>query len=125
MNALNKAAAAALSLSLLSGCVIVADGDGNRRDHNRSAIKQEEQNREAISRLQLGSSRESVLAAMGTPDFSDAFSHDESAYQIYYYRTHRVHADGDTTRDETTPLVFINDKLVGWGESALTRFPQR
>ncbi|MEX2498222.1 MAG: DUF3192 domain-containing protein [Wenzhouxiangellaceae bacterium] len=26
--------------------------------------------------------------------------------------------DGETTRDETTPLVFANDELIGWGEMA-------
>ena len=33
-------------------------------------------------------------------------------------RTHRTHSDGDTTRDETTPLVFEDGKLVGIGERA-------
>jgi len=26
---------------------------------------------------------------------------------------------GRTTKDETTPLVFVDGELVGWGESAI------
>ncbi|WP_279513250.1 DUF3192 domain-containing protein [Idiomarina aquatica] len=36
-------------------------------------------------------------------------------------RTHRTHADGMTTRDECTPIVFIDDKLTGTGELALDK----
>jgi len=32
-----------------------------------------------------------------------------------FYRTRRTEADGETSRDETTPLVFKNNELVGWG----------
>jgi hypothetical protein len=33
-----------------------------------------------------------------------------------FYRTQRKHSDGETTRDETTPLVFRDNRLIGWGD---------
>jgi hypothetical protein len=38
---------------------------------------------------------------------------------VLLYRTRLVREDGRTTRDETTPLVFVDGELVGWGESAV------
>ncbi len=35
------------------------------------------------------------------------------------YRTHHRHADGATTADETTALVFADGLPIGWGESVL------
>jgi len=37
-----------------------------------------------------------------------------------YYRTSRQHHDSATSKDETTPLIFKNNKLIGWGFDALT-----
>jgi len=34
----------------------------------------------------------------------------DDEYRVLYYRTQRLHADGDTTKDETTPLIFKNEK---------------
>ncbi|MGM7317370.1 DUF3192 domain-containing protein [Idiomarina sp. ST10R2A5] len=34
------------------------------------------------------------------------------------------HADGMTTRDECTAIVFIDDTLAGTGEMALDRIPK-
>jgi hypothetical protein len=46
---------------------------------------------------------------------------DGATYQVLYYRTHRTHSDGETTKDETTPLVFKDSALIGWGMDALAR----
>ena len=61
----------------------------------------------------------SVVADLGDPDFTDAFARGDSEYVVLRYRTQRVKGDGITTRDETTPLVFVDGNLVGWGESAI------
>ena len=40
---------------------------------------------------------------------------DGEEVQVLFYRTNHKHSDSGTTRDETTPLVFRNDQLAGWG----------
>ncbi|TQV72278.1 DUF3192 domain-containing protein [Aliikangiella marina] len=113
---LNLAAASLLAVSL-SGCIIV---DGEYRDWNDSDWKSEQrENRSLISRLELNESRQRVVSRLGAPNFSEAFSRGEDQYRILFYRTHHRHSDGDTTKDETTPLVFKNDTLIGWGHDVL------
>lgn len=107
----------------ISGCVIVA-GDGDWHDDDDSSNWQSEQrdNRQNMTKLSLGQDRSDVLAQMGDPTFTEAFkSEDGTPYQILFYRTHREHGDGETTKDETTAVVFENDKLIGWGNDALQR----
>jgi hypothetical protein len=119
-----KKALLILPLSLaLSGCVIVADGDWDDDDYTSSNWKAEQkQNRESISNLSLGQERSEIVSLMGAATFTEAFTGENgSGYQILFYRTQREHGDGDTTKDETTPLVFENDKLIGWGNDALQR----
>lgn len=41
---------------------------------------------------------------------------------ILRYRTHHRHSDGETTRDETTPLVFVDGTLAAWGEASLVDY---
>ena len=110
-------AAAAL---LLSGCVfhIGDDGDGYVTSH-RSVASQERKARQSIAALPLGIAPQAVMAELGPPDFSDLLRSGAGELRVLRYRTHRTHADGDTTRDETTPLVFLDDELIGTGESAL------
>ncbi|MBN7796864.1 DUF3192 domain-containing protein [Parahaliea mediterranea] len=100
-----------LALSAV-GCVFI---DGELVDHDSWKSEQRD-NREAISRLQIGMSRADVLEQLGTPDDSEAFTRDGEEVRVLFFRTQRRHSDGDTTRDETTPLVFRDDTLVGWGE---------
>lgn len=97
-----------------SGCIYV---DGK---HISKADWQEEQriNRELIAGLELGTSRTEVVSRLGTPAESEALELEGEEVQVLFYRTQRKHSDGTTTRDETTPLVFRNNKLVGWGSAA-------
>jgi len=108
----------------LSGCLIVADGNDWDDDNYGSSNWRSEQNRNRtkISNLTLGVARTEVITQMGSPQFSEAFKGENgSSYQVLFYRTHREHGDGETTKDETTALVFENDTLVGWGNDALQR----
>lgn len=101
------------SLTLLaSGCVYV-NGENIATDDWKD---EQVTNREAISRLSVGASRTAVIEKLGTPNDSEAFVHDDEEVRVLFYRTSRKHADGETSRDETTPLVFKNDRLIGWGE---------
>lgn len=95
-----------------TGCIYV---DGKHAD---SSWRQEQRiNRTAISRLEIGSPRSVVIAELGSPDDSEAFNRDGEEIRVLFYRTQHRHSDGDTTRDETTPLVFENGLLVGWGDA--------
>jgi len=107
---------AASSLALvLSGCVIsVHDGDDG---YTSSWKNKQKENAELISQLQLGTLINDVTADLGGADDSEGFSYKGADYVVLYYRTRHVRSDGETTRDETTPLVFKNGKLIGWGEA--------
>ena len=113
----------AILATTLSGCVIVA-GDHGEFDRELSRADWEDMerdNRSRIANLQIGERYEAVLGQMGQPNFSEAFQMDGATYQVLYYRTHRTHSDGETSKDETTPLVFKDNSLIGWGMDALAR----
>lgn len=113
-----------ISSMALSGCVISIDGDGYENGHNRANIdwqQLEKENREHIAALVLGTKTQSVIDKMGEADFNEALQKDAGQYQVLWYRTQRIKGDGMTTKDECTPLVFRNNELIGWGETALER----
>ncbi len=95
-----------------TGCVFI-DGEHVDMDDWRS---EQDDNREAISQLSIGMSREAVVDRLGTPADSEAFTRDGEEFRVLFYRTRHRHSDGETSRDETTPVVFRNDELVGWGQ---------
>ena len=113
MKTLLKVSFVAMLLTAVSGCVFI-DGEYVDRDDWRGEQKD---NREAISQLEIGMDREAVVQRLGTPNDSEAFSADAGEVRVLFYRTQRKHSDGETTRDETTPLVFEDDVLIGWGDS--------
>jgi len=113
-----KAMVIASQLALVSGCV-VAVNTGDYDEDSGSWQKRQKANREAIAEMSLGRSQSDVEMEMGEPDFTESFQRNGDEYVVLYYRTHRVDGDGETTKDETTPLVFIDGRLVGWGESAV------
>lgn len=103
---------ALLSLTA-TGCVYI-NGASVGQDDWREV---QQGNREMISQLEMGSQRSVVVQKLGTPSDSEAFNHDGEAVSVLFYRTHRKHSDGETTRNETTPLIFKNDVLIGWGDT--------
>ncbi|MBN1141162.1 MAG: DUF3192 domain-containing protein [Deltaproteobacteria bacterium] len=66
--------------------------------------------------LEMGATKEEVLQVMGKPDLNEAYQslHGKSV-AIFFYYTQRKWQDGNTTKDECTPVVFENGKLIGWG----------
>ena len=114
---LHSVAAAAIAISL-SGCIVIG---GNDHDDNDSTSWRAEQrrNNQQINDLQVNDSRVSVIERLGAPSFSEAFMRGDDEYRVLFYRTRHRHSDGETSRDETTPLVFKNDHLTGWGEDTL------
>lgn len=82
----------------------------------------EEYNKVQITKLALGTTLDEVIALMGTPDITEAKKASDYQIQVMFYRTQHVRADGLTTQDECTPLLFENDKLVAWGDGAYNSF---
>ena len=105
---------------VLSGCVVaIGNEDIDRRD---DWAKLERENREAIATLDLGMTRAEVEGRMPHPPaMSEAFTVDDSVFTVLFYRTQRVDGDGRTTRDETTPVIFLDGVLDAWGESAFVQ----
>ena len=116
MNKPRRLLTLAFAALFLSGCVISIDGDWEDDEY---WAKRQRENREAIADLELGLRRATVEERLGTPDFVEAFVRGADEFEVLYYRTHRSHGDGETTRDETTPLVFVGGDLVGWGDTAV------
>ena len=118
MNAIVRTAVSAALVVGLSGCVVAIGTDEMERASSDWA-EIERENRRAIDSLALGMTIGEVRAEMPHPaDFTEAFVERGTEYRVLFYRTQRVDGDGATTRDETTPLVFADGELVGWGMSA-------
>ncbi len=121
MHAIKTLCAAVVVAVSLSGCVVAIHDDELRRSDHDWQRKQHE-NREEISNLSLGSSLESVKTRLGKPDDSEGYQKNGKQIVVLYYRTRHTHEDGKTTRDETTPLVFADDALIGWGDKVLSNY---
>ena len=92
-------------------------------------------NKERLSELEIGMSKDEVLIIMGTKRFSiesspftienpfriEVQSSDKNIYRVLYYYTDLVKADGFITDDELTPVILKNNKLVGWGRDVWDR----
>ncbi|MEO0437551.1 MAG: DUF3192 domain-containing protein [Pseudomonadota bacterium] len=112
MNVLTKTLVVLIITFLASGCIYI-DGE---RVSGEDWRETQRDNREAISELEIGTTRSQIVRELGTPNDSEAFTFNGEEMRVLFYRTQRRHSDGDTTRDETTPLIFKNDVLVGWGQ---------
>ena len=113
MKSLLSAAFAAVLVGTATGCVYI-DGERVNTDDWRD---EQRENRVEISDLSMGMNRERVVAKLGAPAESEAFTREGREVRVLFYRTQHKRSDGETTRDETTPLVFENDRLIGWGSS--------
>lgn len=116
----NPAAFSAVLLTLLlSGCVVHVGDDGPGSGEEWKA--RQEYNRDVIAHLEIGQTRANVEERLGRPDFTEAYVREGAEYHILHYRTQHRHGDGKTTRDETTPLVFRDGHLEGWGDTVYSR----
>lgn len=82
----------------------------------------EQYNSIQIGKLELGISHKEIISLLGSPDISEAKMVAEDKLQIMFYRTQRVKPDGITSQDECTPLLFKNDVLIAFGNSAYDKF---
>ncbi|WP_206484186.1 DUF3192 domain-containing protein [Thalassotalea sp. G2M2-11] len=104
---------APMALSL-TGCVVSVGGDD---DHFVSSDYDDREylNRKKIARIPLQSSYTDVTSQLGVSDFTESYLKDGQRIQVLFYRTHRVHKDGLTTRDECTYLYFVDGALQDTG----------
>ncbi|QQX79054.1 DUF3192 domain-containing protein [Shewanella sp. KX20019] len=105
----------------LTGCVINVGDDGADWDNNGSWEATQESNRENLSRISLGMSKDQVTTLMGTADFNEAYIQQDKEVHVLFYRTQRMKGDGKTTKNECTPVVISNNAVVGWGEKAYSK----
>lgn len=79
-------------------------------------------NNAKLADITIGQSISEIKLLMGKADFSEAKTTGEDALQVLFYRTHHAESDGETTRDECTPLLFKNQKLIAWGADTYSQY---
>ncbi len=112
MKSVFRALVIAAAVSSLSACIIHIGDD----DATTSWQRIERRNLERIEALPMGINIKDARETVGEPQFVEAFSGKGGDYKVLFYRTHRVKGDDQTTRDETTPLVFKDGLLIGYGQ---------
>ncbi|MBW8185857.1 DUF3192 domain-containing protein [Shewanella nanhaiensis] len=75
-----------------------------------------------LTEISLGQSITQIKSLLGKADFSEAKVTNENAIQVLFYRTHHKKSDGETTKDECTPLLFKDEKLIAWGEGTYQQY---
>lgn len=117
-----KAALVVLPMTFaMTGCVVVAGGDGEHKSWTSSDSewkKVQKDNKAKIAKLNIGDSYQMVRDEMGIPAFNEAFEDQGKQVNVLFYRTRHRHSDGDTTKDECTPLIFVDGVLTSWGQKA-------
>ncbi|MEZ9539844.1 DUF3192 domain-containing protein [Shewanella sp. 10N.286.51.B8] len=94
------------------------------RPEDRSWQERQEFNHKMLSEIIIGQTIDSIRQLMGRADFSEAKASSDGSFQIMFYRTHHVTSDGQTTKDECTPLLFKDGELIAWGQETYEQFLQ-
>ena len=127
MNRTLRATLIAIPLTMsLTGCVIVSTDEDTRgewmgSDSQSSWQKLQKENKRKIADLEIGDSYTDVRSEMGTPEFNEAYEESGKEYQILFYRTRHKRSDGETNKNECTPLIFVDGKLISWGDKAYNK----
>lgn len=66
--------------------------------------------------------RTTVIDHLGPPDITEAKQVKNTVYQIMFYRTEQKKEDNFTTKDECTPLLFLDGLLIAWGSEAYSQY---
>ena len=75
-------------------------------------------NNENLMQVDAGMSKTQVVALMGTPQLSELYHNAEGReVQVLYYLTERDYPAAVSIRERCTPVVLVEGKLQGWGES--------
>ena len=106
-----------LTLSL-TGCVIAVGGGDEGHSISTSFGDREYDNRKKIAKIQLNATYNDVHHKLGLADFNEKYQVDGKEIKVLFYRTHRVHKDDLTTKDECTYLHFVDGVLLETGNGA-------
>ncbi|MGL4577671.1 MAG: DUF3192 domain-containing protein [Shewanella xiamenensis] len=79
-------------------------------------------NSQKLNDLTLGQDISAVKTLFGKADFTEAKSLKDSQLQVLFYRTHHEKSDGVTSKEECTPLIFKDNKLVAWGDDTYKQY---
>lgn len=79
-------------------------------------------NSQKLNDLNLGQDISEVKTLFGKADFSEAKSLKDGQLQVLFYRTQHDKSDGITTKEECTPLIFKDNKLVAWGNDTYKQY---
>ena len=79
-----------------------------------------ESNRNSIVKLSPGQTKDNVLKTMGRPRKTELYPSEEENLELWFYLTEAATGYGrGVVETNYTPLVFENNKLIGWGNSYL------
>jgi hypothetical protein len=115
---------AALSFLLISGCATISEVTLPNRENllklNMGMTKQEVLNIMGTKPMEAyykpGTYGKTVGVAINNPYRSEILrGRDEKMVEVLYYVTDDRNADGVINDNETTPMVFENGRLAGWG----------
>ena len=67
-------------------------------------------------------STSAVIDYLGSPDITQAKEVNKTIYQVMFYRTKELKADGFTSIDECMGLLFLDGLLIAWGKDAYTQY---
>lgn len=95
----------------LTGCVIAVGGEDGH-SFKADFEDKEYENRKKIAKIKLNSTLTDVANNMGVADFNESYLEDGKTVNILFYRTHRLHKDDVTTKDECTKLIFLDNLLT-------------
>ncbi|MGL4475215.1 MAG: DUF3192 domain-containing protein [Shewanella sp.] len=79
-------------------------------------------NQQTIAKLELGQEKQQIITLLGPADISEAKPVTNGSLTVLFYRTQHVSSDGKTSRDECTPLLFLDNKLTAWGNDSYQSF---
>lgn len=94
----------------------------DRQEFNLKYIAKLDQQRISNASQVTNRTTQDVIDYLGPPDITQAKESQGVVYQIMFYRTHQINSDDITTKDECTGFLFINDRLLGWGQKAYKHY---
>ncbi len=84
-----------------------------------ACAKTAKKNNEMMLLFNIGQPKEDIMKAMGKPVKNEKYTIGGSEVDVWYYRTDCDLWDWDD--DDLTPMVFRDNKLIGWGSDLYLR----
>ncbi|MFT5163084.1 MAG: hypothetical protein ACI9FJ_001666 [Alteromonadaceae bacterium] len=113
--------ASVLGYILFAGSIMLFYKDNPER---MDLTERQEFNLKYLETLSLhdNTPQNAVIDYLGSPDITEAKAVKDKVYQVMFYRTRKITGDGITTKDECTPILFIDGVLIAWGDNAYNQY---